>query len=85
MFSIIGRLLPWLVIFGVWYYLNRRLDVLKDREDRMRAHPFWGKFYFLYGWFLGSSRFSLILRYLLTGIAAFTLMQWFFLSTSTVR
>lgn len=82
-FVVIGRVLIYVLLMIVWYHMNKKLDQLDTKEEELKAHKTWGKFFWLYGWLIGTRKVGVVIRYILTGILAFLLSRWFFIVTST--
>jgi hypothetical protein len=83
MLGLLGRLLPWVIVFLIWYGLNRSLDKIDAKEVKMRTNKFWGKIFFLYGWVFGAQTKFTTLRWIITGIVMFLLFRWIAVSIST--
>ena len=83
MLGILGRLLPWVIIFFIWYGLNRALDKIDAGEMKAKTSKFWGKLFFLYGWIFGSATKFTVLRWLVSGVVIFLLFRWIAVSLST--
>ena len=82
LFVFIGRVLPFVFIIWAWWSANTALDRLGAREESLRQHKFLGKFYWLYGWAIGTQKRTTTVRWIIVGIGAFFLARWFFLATS---
>ncbi len=81
--AVIGRLIPFAVILGVWWYFNHAMDKLEGQQNKLKKSPFWGKLFFLYGWTIGVRKFGTFVRYIITGGVLFFVLRWFFIATSS--
>lgn len=83
MLGLLGRLLPWVLIFAVWLGLNKALDKIDAEKAKAQAHPFWQKLFWIWGWTLGIRSKFVVVRYVTSGIVLFFVMRWIALSLST--
>ena len=83
MLGVLGRALPWVIVFGIWFALNRALDRVDAQKARGKASKFWKRIYFLWGWILGIRSWLTALRYIVTGVVLFLLFRWLAVSIST--
>ena len=83
MLGVIGRLLPWVIILGIWFALNRALDRMDAQRMHGKANKFFKRIYFLWGWIFGIRSWLTALRYLVTGVLVFLLFRWLAVSIST--
>ena len=81
--ALLARLWPWLIVFLVWYFINRALDKIDSRALKARASKFWGKFWWLWGWTVGTQHKLTILRWIVIGVLLYLLFRWFAVSIST--
>jgi len=81
--GLLGRLLPWAVVFGIWFALNRTLDKVDAQKAHAAANKFWKRLYFAWGWIFGTRSWLTYLRYILSGIFLFLLLRWLAASIST--
>ncbi len=81
--ELIAKLWPWIIVFLVWYYINRALDKIDAASAKRKASKFWKKFWWLWGWMIGAQHKLTVLRWLILGIALYLLFRWFAVSIST--
>jgi hypothetical protein len=81
--ALLARLWPWIIVFLVWYYLNRALDKIDSLALKRRASKFWGKFWWLWGWVVGTQHKLTVLRWIILGVIMYLLFRWFAVSIST--
>lgn len=83
MLGLLGRLLPWLIIFLIWFALNRALDRIDAQKAQAQASKFWKRTFFLWGWIFGTRSWLAYLRYFVTGVGLFFLLRWLAALVST--
>ncbi len=83
MFIFIGRVLIYIVALGAWVFVNKKIDQLESRKEELREHKTWGKFFWLYGWSIGTNKIGVYIRYVITAIILVLVLRYFFVITST--
>ncbi len=81
--ALLAKLWPWIIVFLVWYYINRALDRIDAAAAKRKASKFWKRFWWLWGWAIGAQSKLAVVRWLLIGIALYLLFRWFAISIST--
>jgi DNA integrity scanning protein DisA with diadenylate cyclase activity len=81
--ALLAKLWPWILVFLVWYYINRALDKIDSEAAKRKASKFWKKLWWAWGWAIGVQSKLAVVRWLLIGIALYLLFRWFAVSIST--
>ncbi len=81
--ALLARLWPWLIVFVVWYFINRGLDRIDAAAAKANASKFWRKLWWLWGWTIGARQQFTVLRWIIIGVLLYLLFRWFAVSIST--
>lgn len=81
--ALLARLWPWILIFLVWYFINRGLDKIDAEAAKKNASWLGKKTWWLWGWMVGARHKLTVVRWILIGVVLYLLFRWFAVSIST--
>jgi hypothetical protein len=81
--ALLAKLWPWIIVFLVWYFINRALDKIDSAAAKKNASWLGKKTWWLWGWMVGAEHKLTVVRWLLLGVLLYLLFRWFAISIST--